>query len=439
MLKAHFIAAATAILATAPIYSFGAEVDSCCVVDDSCGDGCGLSLSEPDAIWCCPGDVSEKWCSFGQQLEESGIEFGGDITQYYQGVASGGVQERFRYAGHAEYELKFDLGKLAKLPGWSLMMRAEHLWGQSVGRDAGVLLPPSLHAVTPTPETNEVLLTNVLFTGPVTENLIVFFGKLDTLDGDRNPFATGKGKTQFMNTNLLVPVHALPTVPLATLGAGAIYLVDGQPFASLSVLNATDTLTTAGFNELFNEGVILYGSVNVPLPIAGKTGVHTFSGMWSSRTYTALDQDPRLIIGRVPIEETEGSWVAWWSGTQYLYQNPNDPTKGWGLFGRIGASDGSVNPVDFFVNFGVGGQSPIRGRENDQFGVGWFYNDNSDQLGPIANILLGVGNSSTGVELYYNYAVNEHLRFTTDLQVIEPGLRTANTALLVGFRAQVLF
>ena len=85
----------------------------------------------------------------------------------------------------------------------------------------------------------------------------------------------------------------------------------------------------------------------------------------------------------------------------------------------------------------IGGQSPIAGREDDQFGIGWFYNGFSGELGPIATNQLGIGDYATGVEIYYNYAATPYLRVTPDLQVVEPGVTTANTALILGLRVQI--
>ena len=111
--------------------------------------------------------------------------------------------------------------------------------------------------------------------------------------------------------------------------------------------------------------------------------------------------------------------------------------KGWGLFGRFGVSDSEVAPVTYWVNAGVGGNSPICGRHDDRWGIGWFYNGFSDDLGPIANAVLNLDDSTTGVELYYNFAVNEHVFITPDIQVIEPGRNGVDTAFIVGVRGEV--
>ena len=178
--------------------------------------------------------------------------------------------------------------------------------------------------------------------------------------------------------------------------------------------------------------------MNLPLPIAGKLGIHSFSGAWNSQAFTSLGQDPRVIGGNIPIAETDESWVVWWSGAQYLYQDPCDPMKGWGLFGRLGTAKGSTSPIESFANFGIGGQSPIRGREDDLFGIGWFYNSFSDDIGPLAEQALGIETYSSGVEMYYNYAVTPNVRFSPDLQIVDPGTDKADTAVILGFRLQVI-
>lgn len=383
--------------------------------------------------------LTGDWHGIRPELTDSGITFDGDVTQIYQGVVSGGRKRTFNYGGHGDYRLGLDLGKLYGIKGLSVLVRAEHRFGEVLSRDAGLIAPAGVFAAVPTGKTESLILTNVLFTQALSENWIVMFGKMDTLDGDQNPFASGRGKTQFMNTNLVIPVNSIPTVPLSTLGAGVIYAVDGLPVAQLIILNATDTITTSGFDQLFEDGAVISGTVNIPVPIAGKMGLHSFTGSWSSKTFTALGQDPRIIIGQVPIAASKGSWSVSWSGAQYLYQDPNDPMKGWGLFGRAGKAKGRTSPVEYFLNFGIGGQSPIRGRENDQFGIGWFYNKFSNDLGPIATVALGIGSSSQGVELYYNYAVTPYFRVTPDLQIIEPGSNRANTAVITGLRAEVDF
>ncbi len=75
--------------------------------------------------------VTGDWFGLRGSLKDRGITFDGDITQFYQGVAHGGRREAFNYAGHGDYLVNYDLGKLFQLHDWSLMTRTEHRWGKA--------------------------------------------------------------------------------------------------------------------------------------------------------------------------------------------------------------------------------------------------------------------------------------------------------------------
>jgi len=88
------------------------------------------------------------------------------------------------------------------------------------------------------------------------------------------------------------------------------------------------------------------------------------------------------------------------------------------------------------LSFGVGGQSQINGREDDTFGVGWYYIGISDEFGPLLANLIDDGQ---GVEMYYEIALSERFRLSLDLQVVDPNSVAANTAVVPGIRARVEF
>ena len=274
----------------------------------------------------------------------------------------------------------------------------------------------------------------MVFTQALSEQFVVFAGKVDTLDGDMNAFAHGRGKHQFFNTNFVFNPIAVQTIPYSTLGAGFSILQGVEPIFTFTVLNATDTATTSGFDELFADGVALSAELRLPTSFFGLPGHQDFGGTWNSRDYIALGQDPRVIEPDVPIALKSGSWSLRWNFDQYLVVDPCDSTRGWGLFGRAGISDGNPNPIKWIVSFGVGGNSPLRGREADRFGVGWYYGGASSELGPIFN-----PDDGTGVELFYNVAVTPWCQVTPDLQIIDGGVPNSDTAVIFGLRANLVF
>jgi len=86
----------------------------------------------------------------------------------------------------------------------------------------------------------------------------------------------------------------------------------------------------------------------------------------------------------------------------------------------------------------LGGSSPIPGRKQDTFGVGYFYVGISDSLKQLAPNLLPIRDEQ-GVELFYNIAVTPWCHITPDLQEVNPALERANTLLLLGLRAKITF
>jgi porin len=264
-------------------------------------------------------------------------------------------------------------------------------------------------------------------------------GKIDTLDGDANAFAHGRGKTQFSNTGFVVNPALLRTVPYSTLAAGFSILRDLQPIFTFTVLNPTDTARTSGFSELFSEGVVLTAETRLPTQFLNKPGHQLFGGSWSSRDYVALGQDPRIILPNVPIAQQSGSWALYWNFDQYLVTYSDQPLLGWGTFGRAAVADDDVNPMAWFLSFGIGGNSPICCRHQDTFGAGWFMAGTSDQVGPILQTILGPLEDGQGIELFYNYEVAPWCHVTADVQFIDPARTQVDSAVVAGIRLKVDF
>jgi len=414
------------------VASFVGAQDYVDVGDDMCcsSAACGCDL------WTRP-QLTGDWLGYRTSLADRGITLDADVTQFYQGVASGGLEQQFKYGGHGDYVVKFDFDKLSGQEGLFLQLRAEHRFGQAINVESGGFAAPAVLANLPVLGTEELFLTNVLFTQALSEQFIVFFGKMDTLDGDMNAFAHGRGKTQFFNTNFVFNPIAVQTIPYSTLGAGFSILRDLEPLFTFTVLNATDTSTTSGFEELFADGVALSAELRLPTCFFGLPGHQDFGAKWNSREYIALAQDPRIVLPGVPIATKDGSWALRWNFDQYLYVDPCDSTRGWGLFARAGISDANPNPLHWIVSCGVGGTSPMRGREADRFGIGWYYGARSSDLGK--NFDFIAPNDGTGMELFYNIAVTPWFQLTPDLQIIDGGIRIADTAVLFGLRGNLTF
>ena len=52
--------------------------------------------------------LTGDWGGYRSELQDDGVKVNLSTTQYYQGVASGGVDQGFRYGGRNDYFLNFD-------------------------------------------------------------------------------------------------------------------------------------------------------------------------------------------------------------------------------------------------------------------------------------------------------------------------------------------
>ncbi|MEM6689258.1 MAG: carbohydrate porin, partial [Planctomycetota bacterium] len=261
----------------------------------ACDDFCCQSRQTGDCAWI------DQWFGCKQKIAASGISFNGNLTQFYFGNVDGGIRRTDRFGGHGDYLSRIDFGKLGVQEGLILQLRAEHRYGQSVVNDTGVFLPQTLATELPVNDQRDLFLTNVLFQQFLSESFAIYFGKLDSLDGDQNAYASGRGITQFSNTALVANPIALRTVPYASLGCGFLFLQDGEPLFNFLVINPTDTADSDGFDELFSEGVALSAELRFKTTFSGKPGHQLFGATWSSRDFVALDQDPRIVLPNVPI------------------------------------------------------------------------------------------------------------------------------------------
>jgi porin len=375
---------------------------------------------------------------FRERLADAGLTILADNTGFYIGNTNGGFAQAFDYAGHGDYCVIADGGKLGVHEGLYLKLRAEHRYGETIVGNVGCFISPTLIADLPVYGSEEVYLTNVLLTQELTDAFSVFAGKMDTLDGDMNAFAHGRGKTQFSNMGFIFNPIVGATVPYSTLGAGFVFHPDDGPMVMVTVLNSNDTTATSGFDTLFSDGLLLSAAVRVPTNFLDRPGHQLLGGTWNSRTYTSL-AEAYIPYPDVAIPTTRGSWCLYWNFDQFLFVDPADDARGWGPFGRAGIADANTSPIDAFLSVGLGGNVLGRMRRDDTFGVGWYWASSSPQIGSLITSQFGPVGDGQGIECFYNYALTPAVRITPDVQYVVPALRLAEPALIAGVRALVSF
>ena len=156
--------------------------------------------------------LTGDWGGLRSDLSKHGIDIGLRLSQYWQRVASGGVDVNSEYGGTMDYRVNADLRKLFGLwEGFSVNMHARTRFGSDVSADAGSFVLENAGLLMQLPgdyggtDITGLTITQSLFDGRAD----VFFGKLDVIDLVTGFFPQlGYGQEGFWNVNSLV--SALP-------------------------------------------------------------------------------------------------------------------------------------------------------------------------------------------------------------------------------------
>jgi porin len=425
------------------------------------GLGCGVptpaaaddapASDEPPSIW--PrqdytGDLWSRryltgdWAGWRTKLADHGVTLNVDMVQSYRAVVEGGLHENDAYGGSADYELHVDTDRLGLWPGGFLTVFGESRFGKSVNADAGVILAPDTDGLFPLPE-QITTLSSVSYVQFLAPWVAVLAGKLITIDGDANAFASGRGNTQFSNLAFVFNPVGLRAVPYSALGGGALFVLP-QDLGTLSViaLDALGRPDEAGFEDAFQHGTVISEELRIGYKPLGLPGHFDVSGAYTTRNVGLLHQDPRLLLDpilgtdRFELARSGDSWGFFLNFDQYLWVKQEDPMEGVGLFFRFGQGDERNNPFERFYSFGFGGAGIVPTRDRDTFGIGWYLTDLSDQF---PRAIERRTRGGQGFEAFYNVEALPWLHVTPDLQILESSAKKVDTDVILGLRMMIDF
>lgn len=402
--------------------------------------------------------LTGDWGGLRPYLEDHGVTFAGRLTHFAFGVAGGinrptvpalGQGNAFKYTGRGEYDLLFDLDKLVGLPHGQLLVRAEQWFGTygNISLRTGSFAPAVFPAaLPPRPDDPGMLyMTNFFYTQPLSEEWILFAGKKDVLGAiDQDSFAGGDGTDQFVNQALIANPAFLLGLPYTSFTAGALFRPSWGSVRAYVYDPKDRTSDFFRLDDLFEKGVIAGGEIKVKTKFLGLDGEQHVGGIWKNHPLTnlAFAEPPP---GEYPEPTVPGfptlpsSWTVYHGFDQYFLQNPEDPTNGWGVFGRASLSDGNPTPVRYFLSLGLGGKNPFGWSKGDRFGIGWYFVGASSEFGPLPRALFGPRNGS-GLEVFYNFQVTPWLNITPDVQFMRPGAGAiSENAFVYGLRVNTRF
>jgi len=394
-------------------------------------------------------ELTGSWGGVRTRWKDKGVVLDSSLTQFYQGVASGGSETGSEYNGTAQAKLEFDFGKLAGWHFWSAEVKAEMRFGGPLLTGTGSINPVNTAAIIPGGDGTVFSVTAANFTRLFPINLkegklvALSFGRYNLLDLLDEDFFAGNGTNRFMNIAQIGPLTVLRQVPLVANAINVAYIRGGEPFLTFSVMDPNDHSLDPGLSNLFADGVTFSPGVQLPVKYFGKSAKHTFGGAITTKEYTPFDAIRQIIIPGPPLNPIEpqgGSWSVNYVFRQYIVER--GARDGWGLFSQISFADSATSPITTFFDVGLGGNGLFEGRRRDEFGVAYAYTDLSEDLKDNLD-LLPLGNerlrAEHQLETFYNVYLTPWLQLTGNLQIIRPTSPDADTAVVPAVRLKVVF
>lgn len=361
-----------------------------------------------------------------QKLRDSGVDLDLRYTNFQQNLSGATDGNGSQNGGRGDLVMNFDGEKLGLWKGFSVNLRHTMVHGQAnfnrgFGQN-GVLLPYNTAMVFP--RENE---TSLNVTQKFNDTVSISAGKFDMFAlSEAAPLQGGSGMDTFTNLGIAAAINGLVS-PYTT---GVMLNVNtSKALMSFMVYDPRNTQGDNGrpISHTFEDGTSAMANITLPISIAGRMGYHTFNA-------TASDQKhPNLRTG----EPVNRRWFGGYSFQQFLQHDADDPSKGWGLFGRIGVTDRNPNFIARHFMLGIGGNNLMQGRKDDMWGVAYAAYDLSHEI--VDPTWPTAIRNEQMAEAYYNFAVFPWLRVSPNVQLVRPLDRSRNDEVVLGIRTQLRF
>lgn len=261
-------------------------------------------------------------------------------------------------------------------------------------------------------------------------------GKLNVLDlAGKLPVVGSDGHHGFQNLSVALP----PSAIIANTLTGAFLEVPTkQALYRLWVYDPDTQFERTGFETAFGSGVGFLGSVTVPVKIGGQPGYYALKLSGSTRNDINADSLPAALIPAPgsSFGQSRGEFAAVFAGYQYVQTYPENPGKGWGVFGQVYASTGDPTFLDYSGMIGMSGNP--RGRPQDRFGAAWFRYSLTNSLERELATRFGLEDEE-GVELFYTLGLSKNFELTANAQVIDSAVEARDAGIITGLRLTAIF
>jgi porin len=383
--------------------------------------------------------VTNDWFGHGPAWRDAGVDLRLEWSQFYQGMTEGEGDKSWQYGGHVDALMRLDASKFTSWDSFSFTAQVYSNYGESVNGFGGTLFPLNSALFFPDVQgDDDTAIVALNGTRDVGELWSVSFGRFNNIDAIRyRPVFGGGGVDTFWNLNPAVTSSGL--VPAGINAAFAT--VQTSPVSySIMVYDPVDAYSKSLFKELFENGTGLNGSATLKTSVGGKTGYYGISASYSTASNPNLgdiviDTDLGSAIND-NVSDKSGAWAVALTMQQFVFQDPDDPAKGWGVFGAITTSDGNPTPLEHSFLVGFGGSSPFPNRPLDRFGLSYSRFGMSETLKSDIEPLLA---DEWLIEGFYNFGFSPWFRVTVNVQWVQPATAGSSKGLFAGLQTYLKF
>lgn len=404
------------------------------------------------------GLLDHLWFDWDRQdWADKGVNMHLSYLSVWQDIVSGGLKSDSAITHSYDFQLFGDTTKQGWWDNGYWHVRVEGKGSDlGVNYSTGAQIPVNFDAIIPRYERTKFLLTEWWYSHKFAE------GKYELLLGtwdvarflDLVPHS-GPYPYRHMNVNMYWNNAILPYAPYHALGG--LFIVNPRPGLTITS-GIADPNSDSHDIDWYNEGDFsLYHEWRfMKKDLFGKPALFAIGGAYMDKEQPTLAQPPSadgsvrdlneilgnnryigtglpVMASEDPVRTQDSDWAVYANFTTWLVGSLMDP-RNVGLYGRIGVSDGDINPVKTHISAGIGFDGMIASRPRDNIGIAGWYDKFSSDLGT-------EDNSSYGLELHYRIQATPWLQITPDIQYLVKSGPTSETddTVVVGLRAMLHF
>ncbi|CAM2982616.1 carbohydrate porin [Vibrio tubiashii] len=359
-----------------------------------------------------------------KETESLGVYFDVEYTSVFQ--ADNTDDSTNTLLGRLDLKTTLNLSQMGLWNDGSLHFQVQAHHGENGQR--GFVSSPYIHSNTAGFMGDDLFLSSFYYLHHF-ESASLLVGKIDAFELLKDgTFYGGAGRYGFMNLAFSAPPSGI--IPPAFLGAMVNWKTDKLDWSAM-VFDPKNRYSEDSFSNPFSDGVAASITVSHTRELFGRTSNFSVSGSYSNSEGKDLDR----LFDRTA--KVDGKYNFRVQASHNLFESESNPAHSWGVYARAATADGNPNALESTFTAGIGGKSFIADRHQDQWGIGYFKNNVSDELQSSLQIeqLPSSLEDENGVEIYYSYALTPAVNITADVQYIESMDDTSN--LLFGLRTNI--